>query len=179
MICLTCDNGFNLINGSCFDNSGYCNKVGSNGVCIICNSGYKLIGYQCLPDNVTSPNCFIYDITGTCYICKAGYDIYKGSCLLPSLIAILVAEFGHQNSTTYGSSGNTSNIYNSSSNGGSTYIYTPPTNTTTPSIPNCALVDTTNSSNCITCNTGFYPLSGGCSQISIFCNTYNASNGLC
>ena len=47
-----------------------------------CLPAFRLVGFQCIPTNITSENCNLYDSSGICRYCKIGFLLYKDACII-------------------------------------------------------------------------------------------------
>jgi hypothetical protein len=84
--CLTCYDGYNLINGNCIlvlaPTIPYCNTQVQN-ACTNCVEGFYISNGQCL--QVTA-YCQAYSMqTGVCLSCFQGYVFQNSVCIYPSL----------------------------------------------------------------------------------------------
>ena len=77
-ICVSCGNGYSVVNGICVLNEGCVTKNENNGECVKCKEKYTVI------DNICKLNdgCLTKNNEGVCVVCKEGYkfDVTSTYC---------------------------------------------------------------------------------------------------
>ena len=186
--CLGCGTGYTYSNYDCTQSSttpptscpANCNACSSSGVCSLCNWGYGIIStpnvcQKC--DNGYYPitggcgqcfnKCTTCDWLEVCTGCVAGYTLISGYCCAPGCSSCNLSKCWGCNSG-YLYDGTNCNACPSGCNGCPKGVCA--TSTSCPL--NCDLCPSTSpSTSCLTCKTGYYPITGGCDKCFSRCTT--------
>mgnify|MGYP000854639537 FL=1 len=192
--CAVCEPGFTLQNQVCSANTQNCLTVSPQlGVCLQCADGYSMVGLQCIANNLTSANCYLYDSTAKCYLCKTGYSIAGNNCALQISQGLIQTSPpqttpNNNNGTPDNNSNHITQITsapaanNSTTPPGtasttvavSTVPTTTPTATFTPTLPptsynNFIFCSQIVNQTCTACYVTFYLTNGSCRPVSSLC----------
>lgn len=166
-LCVKCSTGFIFnTNGVCTQVNAQCKAYDSNtGICLNCYLGYSLSNGICLnTTNSQDPNCASF-VNQLCVKCSKGFYFgSNGQCTASNPLCLTFSSIDGSCLSCYQSFV----LQNS--------LCVPDANNTSTD-PNCA---SWNSGVCLACSSrAYFNNDGLCAQVSIQCNTYEDSDGLC
>lgn len=140
-----------------------CRTSDTYGNCLSCYPGYVLLNNNCTVtvNSFNNPNCANFS-NGVCVRCSQGYYMNGGNCLQVSPLC----------NTFDQNYGNCLSCYQGYYLvGGSCVVSSQPSTAL-----NCRNFT---GGRCVQCSNRFYPLSGVCTPVNDYCNTYSEANGNC